>query len=148
MSSNPECPVEILNRLSLRPKFRAKGIGAGLPNKVVWARAWLAVVGLSLATGCSMLPISVQTKAVAARLGMANAELATIVQRTASGHNLEAHWVAKRSGDAIEVGMGRTSTSLSVVVRRTNESWGEDPNSRVSWSTEPSWGPQPPYVDY
>jgi len=91
-----------------------------------------------------MLPLSVQSRVVAMIMEVTKEEVASVMHEASTRHSLDAQWVARSANDSLEVGLGKISTSKSVVFRRINGRWVEDPDSARNWSSSSEWGPPPP----
>jgi hypothetical protein len=111
-----------------------------------WFR--LGLIGFTLGgTGCEFLPMSVQSRSAASRLGVDQAVIDAVVRRTCLRHGLEPHWVKRTGHDRLEIGMGHITSSLAVVVYRVDGRWEEDPRVKtISVNTSPPDYPNSPPV--
>jgi hypothetical protein len=106
-------------------------------------RAFFLLAGACWLAGCSFLPLTVQSRNVAAQLGLPKEEIATVVRQASAAHRLEAHWVRKVADDSIEIGLGGNATTVSFVYRFADGRWNEVPGSRRTWPSSSDL-PTPP----
>jgi hypothetical protein len=103
------------------------------PRKIACARVPCWTAGLHLFSSCAMLPVTVQVRTVAALMHLPREEIVVIVREAGARHRLDAHWVERFGSDALEIGLGKVSTTKSVVYRRVNGNWIEDPDAESEW---------------
>ena len=94
-----------------------------------------AVILVVLVNGCASGG-SDRWKAEAARMGMAQEEVADIARLAAETHKLVVVRILKTADDAIEVYLGDRSDrphGIVVVFRKIDGRWREDPKSQGEW---------------
>lgn len=95
-----------------------------------------------------MLPISVQSRMTAKRLGIPLSEVQAVAVEAARFHALDIHWVTVYEVGAIEVGMGKGASSLSTVYRQVAGRWEEQWKLRRAYNPGETFQPLPPSAYY